>query len=115
MDDGRGVLQAVAHVHQELAPALVGLEVADQRAIDARMIERDASPHKRRLGANALLAVSLAAAHAAAAVRGVPLFRHLAMLGSDTSRAPVMPVRGSASGVTRQLSLPDAASTDASS
>ena len=79
---GKGVLQAVANANGELADALQGVEFADQRALDERMIEIDGTDNKSRLGANALLAVSLAAAKADAASRGVPLFRHL---GDDTT------------------------------
>ncbi|HUY34231.1 MAG TPA: phosphopyruvate hydratase [Pirellulales bacterium] len=75
--DGLGVLRAVANVHQVLAPAVLGTDPADQFALDARLIEVDGTPDKSKLGANALLGVSLAAAHAAAAARHVPLFRHL--------------------------------------
>lgn len=75
--DGRGVLRAVANIHCELAPALLGSDPTDQATIDQRMIALDGTPQKNRLGANALLAVSLANAHVAAAVQGVPLFRHL--------------------------------------
>jgi enolase len=75
--DGRGVSQAVANVRETIAGALVGYDTLDQRGIDARLLELDGSRDKRRLGGNALLAVSLAAAHAAAAARRIPLFRHL--------------------------------------
>jgi len=78
--DGLGVLQAVDNVRRELAPALTGVDAIDQQAVDECLIAIDGSPQKSRLGANALLAVSLAAAHAAAAAQGVPLFRHLAAL-----------------------------------
>ncbi len=78
--DGQGVAAAVRNVREVIARALIGFDAADQRAIDARLIELDGTPLKTALGANALLAVSLAAAHAAAAARGVPLFRHLAEL-----------------------------------
>ncbi len=74
--DGRGVRQAVAHVREILAPALRGFDPCDQQGLDARLLGLDGSPQKRTLGGNALLAVSLANAHAAAAVRGVPLYRH---------------------------------------
>jgi enolase 1/2/3 len=74
---GRGVLAAVAHVRDTIAPALLGFDPVDQVALDAKLLQIDDSPRKTRLGANALLAVSLAAAHAAAAVRKVPLYRHL--------------------------------------
>ncbi len=75
--EGRGVHQAVANVRDTIGPALVGCDALDQRAIDARLIELDGSREKRKLGGTALLAVSLACAHAAAAARGVPLYRHL--------------------------------------
>ena len=75
--DGRGVLKAVENVNRVLAPAFIGAEPAEQGAIDARLCELDGTPQKSRLGANALLGVSLAAAHAAAADRRVPLYRYL--------------------------------------
>ncbi len=74
--DGRGVLQAVANVCDVIAPAVAGFDPADQQRLDARLIELDGTPQKQRLGANALLAVSLASAHLAAQLRGVPLYRH---------------------------------------
>jgi enolase len=89
---GKGVLKAVGHVNNELKGAVVGLEAADQRTIDAKMIALDGTDNKGRLGANALLAVSLAAAQAAASDAKTPLFRHLATLGTDQGRKPVMPV-----------------------
>ena len=76
--DGQGVLQAVANVNQVIAPRLIGCEVTDQREIDRRLLELDDSPQKEKLGGNALLAASLATAHAAAASKNVPLYRHLA-------------------------------------
>ncbi len=75
---GRGVLKAVGHVNGPIAAALRGLELAELPALDRRLLELDGTPNKSRLGANALLAVSLAAAHAAAAERGLPLY---ALLG----------------------------------
>jgi enolase len=89
---GKGVRNAVANVNGPLKAAVVGLEAADQPAIDEKMIALDGTENKGRLGANALLAVSLAAAQAAAADAKLPLFRHLATLGKDKSRPPVMPV-----------------------
>ena len=74
---GRGVSGAVAGVLDEIAPALRGIDAADQRIVDRTMIELDGSANKGRLGANAILAVSLAVAKAAAAGRGLPLFRHV--------------------------------------
>lgn len=76
--NGRGVTGAVRNVREVISTALVGFDALDQRAVDARLVDLDGSPQKRSLGANALLGVSLATAHAAAAARGIPLFRHLA-------------------------------------
>lgn len=74
---GRGVRQAVSHVRGELAAAVTGLEADDHHAVDQRLIDCDGTPHKSRLGANAVLAVSLATARAAATHRAVPLWQHL--------------------------------------
>jgi enolase len=88
---GKGVLKAVEHVNTVLRAALLGADPREQAAIDRRMIELDGSENKARLGANALLAVSLATAHAAANDARIPLYRHLARLGAG-GREPVMPV-----------------------
>jgi len=74
---GLGVRRAVGHVNDPIARAVVGLDVTDQRALDRVLIELDGTPDKRRLGANALLGVSLAAARAGATTCGVPLYRYL--------------------------------------
>jgi enolase len=74
---GLGVRQAVANVREVLGPALVGWKVDDQEGIDARLRSLDGTPNKGRLGANAILGVSLACAHAAAAARRLPMWRHL--------------------------------------
>ena len=79
---GKGVTKAVQNVNGELRGALVGEDLEDQRMLDVRMIELDGTENKGRLGANALLAVSLAAARAQAQSLGTPLFRHL---GDDTT------------------------------
>ena len=84
---GKGVARAVANVNGELAEAVRGIDPADQEALDRRMVELDGSPNKGRLGANAILGVSLAAAKAAAAEAGLPLWRYL---GGDA--AHVLPV-----------------------
>jgi enolase len=84
---GKGVLKAVHHINTVLRAALVGYEAADQAALDAKLIELDGTPNKAHLGANALLAVSLATAHAAAQENRQPLY---AYLGGD--REPVLPV-----------------------
>jgi enolase len=85
---GKGVKQAVANVEGPIAAALLGRDAGDQAAIDARLCELDGSADKSRLGANALLAVSLATAHAAAAARTIPLYRHL----GDAARGFELPV-----------------------
>ena len=74
---GKGVQKAVANVNGEIADALLGMDANDQAAIDAKMIALDGTENKGRLGANALLAVSLANAHAAADCNKLPLFKHL--------------------------------------
>ena len=89
---GKGVLKAVGNVNGALKQAVTGLDPRDQAAVDRRMIELDGTDTKGRLGANALLAVSLAAAKAAAADAKLPLFRHLATLDAKRDRAPLMPV-----------------------
>jgi enolase len=84
---GKGVLHAVQHVNGVLRDSLVGRDPMDQPAIDRRMCELDGTDNKSRLGANAILAVSLATAHAAARARKLPLYRHLG--GSDAVVLPV--------------------------
>jgi enolase 1/2/3 len=84
---GKGVTRAVGNVNGELAEAVRGLDANDQRAVDAAMVELDGTPNKGRLGANAILGVSLAVAKAAAADAGVSLFRHLG--GEDAATLPV--------------------------
>jgi enolase len=89
---GKGVSQAVANVNGELAEAVRGLDGGDQRALDQRMIELDGTPNKARLGANAILGISLATAKAAAAEAGVSLFRHLGGAAARTLPVPLMNV-----------------------
>src|SRR5437879_9062314 len=82
---GKGVLKAVANVNGALARAVTGLDASDQRALDHRMIETDGSPNKGNLGANAILAVSMAAARATAVASRQPLYKYLARYSSDAS------------------------------
>ncbi len=84
---GKGVLQAVGNVNTRIAPAVRGLEASDQRAVDRAMIELDGTPNKANLGANAILAVSLACARAAAAEAGLPLYSYLG--GDEATLLPV--------------------------
>jgi len=74
---GKGVLKAIANIEGEISDALKGMSADDQTAIDQKMRDLDGTPNKSRLGANAILAVSLAAAHAAAVQKNVPLYRHI--------------------------------------
>ncbi len=89
---GKGVKTAVANINRALAKRVTGLDVQDQRALDEAMIELDGTENKSRLGANAILAVSLAAAHAAAAEKGLPLYRHLGGSRATTLPVPMMNV-----------------------
>jgi enolase 1/2/3 len=82
---GKGVLKAVANANNEIAKAVFGLDAADQRALDKRMVELDGTPTKSRLGANAILAVSMAAARGAAAALNFPLYKYLARHSSDAA------------------------------
>ncbi len=87
---GKGVATAVANVNRIIAPALAGLDAFEQEQIDARMIALDGTPNKARLGANAVLGVSLAVARAAAAAAGLPLYRYLGGAGAKTLPVPMM-------------------------
>ncbi len=84
---GKGVLKAVRQINDTIGPSLVGYEAAEQVVVDRAMIEMDGTPAKHKLGANAILAVSLAVLHAAAAEQGVPLYRYLG--GVRARRLPV--------------------------
>ena len=88
---GKGVLKAVANVNGEIAKAVAGLDAGDQRALDKRMIELDGTPTKSRLGANAILAVSMAAARGVAAAQKLPLYKYLANYSTVRS-ANLLPV-----------------------
>ncbi|MFZ6035910.1 MAG: phosphopyruvate hydratase [Patescibacteria group bacterium] len=75
--NGNGMLQACKHVHETIAPALVGMAATAQQKIDDRMVKLDGTPNKKRLGANAILSVSLAVARAGAAAKGQPLYQYI--------------------------------------
>ena len=87
---GKGVLKAVGNVNGEIADALQNFDAADQRALDQKMIELDGTENKGRLGANAILAVSMAAARAAADCYKLPLYRYLGGAGANTLPTPMM-------------------------
>ena len=88
--DGKGVLKAVENVNTEIANEVIGKEASDQQHIDNALIELDGTPNKRRLGANAILGVSLAVAHAAAIERQLPLYRYIGGTQSRILPVPMM-------------------------
>ncbi|HXY13795.1 MAG TPA: phosphopyruvate hydratase [Terriglobales bacterium] len=87
---GKGVLKAVENVNRDIARELTQFNAADQRGLDQKMIDLDGTDNKGRLGANAILAVSMAAARAAAASYGLPLYRYLGGAGANTLPVPMM-------------------------
>ena len=87
---GKGVLKAVENVNEEIADELIGFDALDQVAIDLALCELDGTPNKSRLGANAILGVSLAVAKAAAEAIGLPLYRYLGGVGARTLPVPMM-------------------------
>ena len=87
---GKGVSRAVAHVNELIAPRLAGLSVLDQAAVDGLMIELDGTPDKSKLGANAILGVSLACLRAAAAALGLPLYRYIGGVNARLLPVPLM-------------------------
>ena len=87
---GKSVRKAIGNVLNEIAPRIIGLDAEDQRGIDQLMIELDGTENKSRLGANAILGVSMAVARASAASRRVPLFRYLGGTNARTIPVPMM-------------------------
>jgi len=104
---GLGVDRAVRHVSREIAAALRGMPIADQAAIDRCLIELDATPNKARLGANATVAVSMAAVHAAAAAQGQPLWRHLAGKAEPLLPMPMIQIFGGGAHAGRRVDIQD--------
>jgi enolase len=89
---GKGVLKAVDHVRDIIAPTLIGMDATDQSAVDAALLALDGTPTKSHLGANAILAVSMATARAAALAHDLPLYRYLGGVGAVTLPVPLMNV-----------------------
>jgi enolase len=87
---GKGTLKAAGHINKEIAKALEGMDASDQSAIDAAMLALDGTNNKGKLGANAILAVSMATARAAASSQGAPLYRYLGGVGANTLPVPMM-------------------------
>ncbi len=104
---GLGVDRAVGHVSTEIANALIGMSAMDQDAIDRRLIELDATPNKARLGGNATVAVSMAALHAAAAARAMPLWRHLAEGMDPLLPMPMVQIFGGGAHAGRRVDIQD--------
>ncbi len=89
---GKGVLTAVSNVNEKIQPAIKGLDCEDQRLIDSTMIALDGTPNKGKLGANAILSVSLAVAHAASKAKGIPLYRYIGGVNASVLPVPCMNV-----------------------
>jgi len=87
---GKGVSKAVANVKETIAPAILGMDASDQASLDHRLIELDGTPNKSRLGANAILGVSLAAARAAAQALQIPLYRYIGGINAKILPVPMM-------------------------
>ena len=104
---GLGVDRAVQNVSSEIAAGLRGLPAADQAAIDRRLIELDGTPNKSRLGANATVAVSMAALHAAAAAEGLPLWQHLVGRGDPVLPMPMVQIFGGGAHAQGRLDIQD--------
>jgi enolase len=104
---GLDVQRALAHVNGEIARAVLGLAADDQAVLDGRLIELDGTPDKSRLGANATLAVSMAAAHAAAASRRVPLYEYLGGTGATLLPMPQIQIFGGGAHAGRRVDIQD--------
>jgi enolase len=104
---GYDVTRAVAAIGEEIAPALAGRDAGDQAGLDAALIALDGTPDKSRLGANATLAVSMAAAHASAAAAGLPLWRHLGGDAADLLPLPQIQIFGGGAHAGRRVDIQD--------
>jgi enolase len=104
---GYDVRRAVEHVNSEIARAVLGMDARDQPALDKRLIELDGTPSKSRLGANAVLSVSMAAAHAAAAAAGEPLYRYLGGPDAHTLPLPQIQIFGGGAHAGRRVDIQD--------
>lgn len=104
---GYDVTRAVHHVNTEIATAVIGLEATNQAKVDAELIDLDGTPNKSRLGANAVLAVSMATAHAAAAAMGQPLYRYLGGPDADLIPLPQIQIFGGGAHAGRRVDIQD--------
>ncbi len=105
--DGLGVNRAVQNVSTEIDAALRGLSVVDQGTLDRRLIDLDGTPNKARLGANAMVAVSMAALHAAAAARSEPLWRHIAADAEPSLPMPMIQIFGGGAHAGQRVDIQD--------
>jgi enolase len=104
---GYDVSRAVGHVNNEIARAVAGIDAADQAAFDNKLIALDGTPNKSRLGANAIVSVSMAAAHAAAAALSLPLYRHLGGPGANLLPLPQIQIFGGGVHAGRRVDIQD--------
>ncbi len=104
---GMGVNRALVGIYEEIAPGLLGVDGLDQSAVDAKLVELDGTPHKSRLGGNSIVAVSMATAHAAAAARGVPLWKHLLGDGEPLIPLPEIQIFGGGAHAAARIDLQD--------
>jgi enolase len=102
---GKGVLKAVSHVNNEIADAIGGMDASDQIKIDRSMLDLDGTPNKSRLGANAILGVSLAVARAAASSAGMPLFRYVGGVSAERLPVPMMNIVNGGSHADNKLDI----------
>lgn len=104
---GYDVTKAIAAVNDEIADALIGLDAEDQEGADSLLIDLDGTPDKRRLGGNAMIAASMAVAHAAAAAAGMPLWRHLGGLAAHTLPLPEIQIFGGGAHAASRVDIQD--------
>lgn len=102
---GKGVINAVKNIHGEIAPSLLGMDAADQAAVDAEMISLDGTENKTKLGANALLGVSMATARAAALAYGLPLYRYIGGINAKLLPLPMMNIVNGGSHAANSLDI----------
>jgi enolase len=105
--EGKSVRKAIKNIEDEIAPKLIGMEAIDQIAIDKMMIALDGTPNKSRLGANAILGCSMAAAHAAAMAKGEPLFRYLGGSNAKTIPTPMIQIIGGGAHALHSIDIQD--------
>ncbi|MEW6750424.1 MAG: hypothetical protein AB1505_05535 [Candidatus Latescibacterota bacterium] len=104
---GRSVFRAIGHVREQIGPHIRGMDAGDQEAVDRAMVELDGTPSRWRLGANAILGVSMAVAGAAARARGLPLYAHLSDGAGDLLPLPEVQIVGGGAHARRRIDVQD--------